>query len=519
MSQDQAGLAGGSAGGAPAGPFVALINELQALSDAIHVPPSPNQAFDASAAGGASLREVLNMAAGKVAHEVIRTTLVLRSGSGVEMIAVVSLFPPLLEAIGQFVSAVQLITEDCSSAFRTEVRGAGANIMKGLLEMFGPLASLTAGIGISSEAASADGSGGGGGGLSSSPSMANAILKAACSRLAPSFLLHAGQISRLTEAIPRLPPDDLQALRRALLSCGKLLKSTLGEVAEEQGLTKDKSFNPSTYALPSPEALAALEPLPSPSSADTATAAAPEDGAAGAGAGEEKQKKSGDDEQEEVDDEFGDDEDEGPRLPSARHHLFVRAAVVALHSLFAVIKAFQAPVDRTGAALKKAQALKGSSGSGALALEQAQTEAASAGSAADGGSGGAAGAAAAGETSGPVSPLRWMDAAHAALAKTQYAVIDFSASANDYHASAAGLEELRKAVRDTEEACRLLQELTSSSDSVVSVVIAEAGSSEGVPAHDGDAERTLVNAVARAMAGAKATLALAGVSLGGEAES
>lgn len=477
-------------------PFTALIAELKALSDAVNLLPSPNQTFDGEAAGGATLREVLNIAAGKVAHEVIRTTLVLRSGPGVNMAAVTSLMPPLVEAIGQFVSAVQLITAECSAAFRAEIRGAASVIMKALLEMFGPLASLTAGVAMSSESA---GGGGGSGGassgeLSTSPSIANAVLKAACARLAPTFLLHAGQISKLTEAIPRLPPDDLQSLRRSLLTCGKLLKSTVSEVLDEQGLTGDSSFNPSNYPVPRELASAAVDVAAA--STDAAAGSSSDAPAAGAGAGHsdsgakpggEAKDKDEDDEEGEEEGDFGEDDDL-PRLPRARQELFVRLGLVSLHALFGAIKAFQAPVDRTGVALKKAQLLKiGPVPEGA---DAAASDALAA-------------------PALPRSPIHWMDEAHAALAKVQGAVIDFAASINDYHPTPSGLEELRQAARDTESAAGLLQALARSSDGVVSRIVAEAGSSEGIPAHDDAAETSLIKAVARASDAARATVAVA----------
>jgi hypothetical protein len=465
--------------------------------------PAAGQGYDSAAAGGLTLRDALNLSAGKLSHELIRCTLVLRSPT-VDLPSIVGVLPTLTEGAGHFVSAVQLVTAAgaCSAALRSDVRTAAGSILMGLVEMFRPLASIPA----------------------SPPS----ALRAACARHADAVLRHAGQIDKLCEAVLRLPPDDLQALRRALLSCGKLVKASLAEVAEEQGLHADTAFDPLSFRLPAVGGSAAAAGVLRAGSDEGdagAVAAAPgaEEAGAGAGAGGAgagarpssahdappaagagagaagAESDSDDDEGEEED--FDDGEEDEERLPPARQAVFARCGVVALHSLFAGIKASQAAVDRVGAACKAAQARK-------AAAAAASSDAASS-SAAEASGGSGAGAAPAislavsSAAAAPTQPLPWMDAAHAAFGALQDAVIDVAASVNDYCATREGLRELREA----SEACaaasaRMLQLVAASAH--ISTAAAAPGTSSGsaagppVPAHDAAAEAAAAAAWTRA---------------------
>jgi hypothetical protein len=471
-------------------PFVGLLRELLELKGAIAMEPADGQAYDSAAAGGLTLRDALNLSAGKLSHELIRCTLVLRSAT-VDLPSIVGVLPTLTEGAGHFVSAVQLLTAAgaCSAALRSDVRTAAGSILMGLVEMFRPLASI--------------------------PAAPPSALRSGCARHADAVLRNAGQIDKLCEAVLRLPPDDLQALRRALLSCGKLVKASLAEVAEEQGLLADRAFDPLSYRLPAVGGSAAAAGVLRAGSdegdagAAAALAGAEEAGAgagagarpspahaaapgAGAGTGAAGVEPDGDDGDEDGDD-FDDEEEEEERLPAARQAVFARCGVVALHSLFAGVKASQAAVDRVGAACKAAQARKA-----AAAAVTSGADSSDAGEASSS-SGSAASPAAA---TALTQPLPWMDAAHAAFAALQDAVIDVAASVNDYSATPEGLRELREASEACAAASARMLQLVAASAHVAAAPTASGASGRAarpsIPPHDAVAEAAAAAAWTRA---------------------
>jgi hypothetical protein len=255
--------------------------------------------------------------------------------------------------------------------------------------MFAPLAG---GVGGGKGAADADAAG---------ELPADAAVRAACAAAGAALLPAVGRVRAACAALAALPPDELQALRRALLGAGKLLQASLAEIAAAHALRDDAAFVPAAYDLDAAARLFAALPR------DEGAAAAQPPAVEGAGSAEEDDGGDGDD-----DDDF--DDGGGRSLPADAGAALVRTGVAALAAEFAAVKAAQPVVDRLGARLMQLQA---ASRAAAAAEEAPPANAAATAAAADG--------------------------LHAALGALKDGVIDLAAAVDEVDAGA----DLHAAVR------------------------------------------------------------------------
>ena len=410
--------------------FYPIISELDELISVLDAPASLSQWSALAASSAASPRIALRKASEKVAHESVKAALVLCSTT-VDAAAVLSVMPRLLAAASSLVSAMQLVSSSPgAAAAKREARDAVATVIKALRRMFEPLAL---------------GGGAGAGGTVVMELPSTDKVRAACSRAAAALPPACGRVQAACDTVAALPPDELQAVRRALLSAGKLLKASLTEISDSHGLRDDANYSPLTYDLS--EGGIPRAALAGATSLLNEQWSTPPLAAAADAVDHDTTTSENDD-----DDRF-DDATDGPRLPADAAAAFVRVGVAALQAFFAAVKAAQPIADRLGARLVQAQA------SARLRL---LSESAPAG----------LGAAAAEEATASVA-----DSLHAALSGVKDAAIDLAAAVDDdsFDFSAHARGELRAAIRASSES---MAALTSALQAAEADAAADAASSD-----------------------------------------
>lgn len=253
-----------------AGLLTAVLQELTELQAAVDV-DTEREYVGASSTDAAPhpLRAVMLHEAGRVGHELSRFALVFRADESTPD-GVAETVRLILTACTSLVSAVQLFTKpcDCGPTLRDVVRHTTHSILGSVTHVLKPIAAAAVDVSRGAVAPPAGAPSGSNARDADSPFTASQLVSVRV-RCSTALLPRVGMAIKACDAFQGLPTSDHAAVRRKLLACGKLIKSSVDEISSDQGIEVDTARY-TLPALPGPDELA----LPLAASTAAASAAA-----------------------------------------------------------------------------------------------------------------------------------------------------------------------------------------------------------------------------------------------------